>query len=88
LPREGSAPRKKNYFLNNQLTQQMAIFILVVMPPRPLQVPIPNPLQVLACGAAIVTLSMGIRHGFGLWLQPITQAQGWTREITPFCAGG
>ena len=23
---------------------------------------------------------MGIRHGFGLWLQPITQAQGWTRE--------
>lgn len=36
--------------------------------------------QVLVCGAAIVTLSMGIRHGFGLWLQPITQAQGWTRE--------
>jgi hypothetical protein len=28
--------------------------------------------QVLICGAAIVTLSMGIRHGFGLWLQPIT----------------
>jgi MFS family permease len=37
-------------------------------------------LQVLACGATIVTLSMGVRHGFGLWLQPITQAQGWTRE--------
>ena len=37
-------------------------------------------LQVLACGAAIVTLSMGVRHGFGLWLQPITQAQNWTRE--------
>ncbi len=36
--------------------------------------------QVLICGAAIVTLSMGIRHGFGLWLQPVTQAQGWTRE--------
>ncbi|WP_019428627.1 MFS transporter [Limnohabitans sp. Rim47] len=36
--------------------------------------------QVLACGAAIVTLSMGIRHGFGLWLQPITQAQGWGRQ--------
>src|SRR6476620_6966946 len=35
--------------------------------------------QVLVCGAAIVTLSMGIRHGFGLWLQPITQAQGWDR---------
>ncbi|MDB5884935.1 MAG: major facilitator superfamily 1 [Polaromonas sp.] len=41
-------------------------------------------LQVLACGAAIVTLSMGIRHGFGLWLQPITQAQGWTRESFAF----
>ena len=37
-------------------------------------------LQVLICGAAIVTLSMGIRHGFGLWLQPITQEQGWTRQ--------
>ena len=36
--------------------------------------------QVLACGAAIVTLSMGIRHGFGLWLQPITQDMGWTRQ--------
>lgn len=40
--------------------------------------------QVLACGAAIVTLSMGIRHGFGLWLQPITQAQGWTRGTFAF----
>jgi MFS family permease len=40
--------------------------------------------QVLACGALIVTLSMGIRHGFGLWLQPITQAQGWSRETFAF----
>ncbi|MBP7564885.1 MAG: MFS transporter [Burkholderiaceae bacterium] len=40
--------------------------------------------QVLVCGAAIVTLSMGIRHGFGLWLQPITQANGWTRETFAF----
>ena len=40
--------------------------------------------QLLLCGAAIVTLSMGIRHGFGLWLQPITQAQGWTRETFAF----
>lgn len=36
--------------------------------------------QILLCGGAIVTLSMGIRHGFGLWLQPITQQMGWTRE--------
>ena len=41
-------------------------------------------LQVLACGAAIVTLSMGVRHGFGLWLQPITQDMGWTRENFAF----
>ncbi|HYD75784.1 MFS transporter [Ramlibacter sp.] len=40
--------------------------------------------QVLLCGAMVVTLSMGIRHGFGLWLQPITQAQGWTRETFAF----
>ena len=36
--------------------------------------------QVLLCGAAIVTLSMGIRHGFGLWLLPITQEMGWSRQ--------
>jgi MFS family permease len=41
-------------------------------------------LQLLLYGGAIVTLSMGIRHGFGLWLQPITQAQGWTRETFAF----
>ncbi|OPF63302.1 MULTISPECIES: MFS transporter [Hydrogenophaga] len=40
--------------------------------------------QVLLCGAAIVTLSMGVRHGFGLWLQPITQDMGWTRENFSF----
>jgi MFS family permease len=40
--------------------------------------------QVLICGAAIVTLSMGVRHGFGLWLQPMTQAQDWTRENFAF----
>ena len=40
--------------------------------------------QVLLCGAAIVTLSMGIRHGFGLWMQPITMERGWTRENFAF----
>ena len=37
-------------------------------------------LQVLLCAGMVVTLSMGIRHGFGLWLQPITQDMGWSRE--------
>lgn len=36
--------------------------------------------QLLLCGAAVVVLTMGTRHGFGLWLQPITQAYGWVRE--------
>jgi MFS family permease len=40
--------------------------------------------QVLLCGAFIVTLSMGIRHGFGLWLQPITMERGWSRETFAF----
>ena len=40
--------------------------------------------QVLVCGALIVTLSMGIRHGFGLWLQPVTMDRGWTRETFAF----
>lgn len=41
----------------------------------------PLPLgQMLLCGALIVTLSMGIRHSFGLWLQPITFAHSWSRE--------
>ena len=36
--------------------------------------------QVLVCGALLVTLSMGIRHGFGLWMQPVTMDRGWSRE--------
>ncbi|MEY2685966.1 MAG: hypothetical protein RL375_164 [Pseudomonadota bacterium] len=40
--------------------------------------------QVLICGAMIVTLSMGIRHGFGLWLTPMTSERGWSRETFAF----
>ena len=40
--------------------------------------------QVLVCGAAIVMISMGIRHGFGLWLAPITTERGWSRETFSF----
>lgn len=40
--------------------------------------------QVLLCGALVVTLSMGIRHGFGFWLQPIITERGWTRETFSF----
>ena len=48
-------------------------------PPPPLSMR-----QVLICGALIVTLSMGIRHGFGLWLQPVTMDRGWSRETFSF----
>jgi MFS family permease len=47
----------------------------------------PTPLtlkQVLICGALVVTLSMGIRHGFGLWLQPMTMDRQWSRETFSF----
>ncbi|MDB5750450.1 MAG: putative transporter [Ramlibacter sp.] len=40
--------------------------------------------QVLVAGAMVVTLSMGIRHGFGLWLLPVTQAHGWDRGTFSF----
>ena len=40
--------------------------------------------QLLVCGAAIVTMSMGIRHGFGLWLLPVTQSMDWSRETFSF----
>ncbi|MSQ56542.1 MAG: MFS transporter [Limnohabitans sp.] len=40
--------------------------------------------QILICGALILTLSMGVRHGFGLWLLPMTQAQHWGREDFAF----
>jgi predicted MFS family arabinose efflux permease len=56
------------------------------MPPAPTTPPGPalSMTQVLVCGALIVTLSMGIRHGFGLWLQPMTMDRGWTRETFAF----
>jgi MFS family permease len=36
--------------------------------------------RVVLCGALIAAMSLGVRHGFGLWLQPITEANNWTRE--------
>ena len=36
--------------------------------------------QVLIFGGLMVPMSMGIRHGFGLFNLPITMANGWDRE--------
>ncbi|MGW8394991.1 MFS transporter [Pseudoduganella sp. HUAS MS19] len=35
---------------------------------------------ILITTGVVLTLSMGVRHGFGFWMQPISQANGWTRE--------
>lgn len=35
---------------------------------------------VLIASGIVLTLAMGVRHGLGFWLQPISQAHGWTRE--------
>lgn len=40
----------------------------------------PNLKTILLTTGVVLTLSMGVRHGFGFWMQPISQANGWTRE--------
>lgn len=39
-----------------------------------------SPTLVLVCGGLILSLALGIRHGFGLFLQPMTTDLGWGRE--------
>src|SRR5205809_1554144 len=39
-----------------------------------------TPTVVLICGGLILTLGMGVRHGFGLFLQPMTSDLHWGRE--------
>ena len=38
----------------------------------------------LVCGSLILLVSLGIRHAFGLFLQPVTMDQGWGRETFAF----
>jgi len=35
---------------------------------------------VMIASGLVLTLAMGVRHGLGFWLQPMSQAHGWTRE--------
>lgn len=39
-----------------------------------------TPLAVLICGGIILTVSLGTRHTFGLYLQPMTIDLSWSRE--------
>ena len=41
-------------------------------------------LVALACGSLILLFSLGIRHAFGLFLQPVTIDQGWGRTTFAF----
>jgi MFS family permease len=43
-----------------------------------------TPLIILIAGCVILTLSMGVRHTAGLFLQPMSAANGWTRETFSF----
>jgi MFS family permease len=43
-----------------------------------------SPGVVLLCGGIILTLAMGTRQGFGLFLQPMTLDHGWSRETFAF----
>jgi MFS family permease len=38
----------------------------------------------LVTGSAILTLALGIRHSFGLFLQPMSMDNGWGREVFGF----
>ena len=38
----------------------------------------------LIAGSLILALSLGVRHSFGLFLQPVTMAGGWGRETFAF----
>jgi MFS family permease len=43
-----------------------------------------TPLVVLLCGGLILTLALGTRHTFGLYLPPMTLDLGWSRETFAF----
>jgi MFS family permease len=43
-----------------------------------------TPVVVVVCGGLILTLCLGIRQSFGLYLAPMTQAYGWGRETFSF----
>src|SRR5438477_833927 len=50
------------------------------MPSTPATADWRTPTVVLICGGLVLTLAMGVRHGFGLFLQPMTSDLHWGRE--------
>ena len=43
-----------------------------------------TPAVVLGAGAALLAVSLGTRHTFGLFLGPMSREHGWTREVFAF----
>src|SRR5712692_578651 len=43
-----------------------------------------RPTVMLVCASVILTLALGIRHSFGLFLQPMSMDNGWGREVFGF----
>jgi len=43
-----------------------------------------TPLTVVLCGGIILTVALGTRHSFGLYLTPMTLDLGWTRQTFAF----
>jgi MFS family permease len=43
-----------------------------------------SPAAVLVCASVILALSLGVRHSFGLFLQPVSMDGGWGREVFAF----
>jgi predicted MFS family arabinose efflux permease len=43
-----------------------------------------TPAVIMTCGGLIITLGMGVRHTFGLFLLPMSADLGWGREVFSF----
>ena len=47
-----------------------------------------TPAVVLVCGALVLSLSLGVRHAFGLFLSPLSSDLGWGREVFALAIAG
>ena len=43
-----------------------------------------TPAVILLCGGMTLTIALGVRHNFGLYLQPMTADLGWARQTFAF----
>src|SRR5690606_24440496 len=43
-----------------------------------------SPQLILACAVVVLLLAMGVRATFGLFMQPMGMARGWSREVFSF----